>query len=189
MFPEDQPSAEIGAVYDRLVKSYSEPHRHYHTLDHLYACFRVLDAHFPEASPSVQLALWFHDIVYDTHSGDNEERSGEIAIEELAKIDLDLPDVYDLILATKHHEAQGEEAQTVVDVDLSILGETPSCYERYERDVRQEYHWVPEEVFWAHRRTILKTFMDREWIYFTAPMRQSEYEGRAWANLGSSVAP
>lgn len=188
MFPEDDPDPEVGAVFDRLIQNYAEPHRRYHTAEHLYACFRVLDEFFPEASMPVQLALWFHDIVYDPHSNENEEKSGEIALEELGRIDLEPFNVYDLILATKHNEPpQGSEAKIVVDVDLSILGETPEAYHQYEQQVRQEYGWVPEEVFWAYRRSMLRQFMDHEWIFHTEVMRRSIFEERAWINLAASV--
>ena len=90
--------------------------------------------------------------------------------------------------AETHAEPSDEEARILVDVDLSILGETDDVYSRYEQQVRREHKWVPSDVFWAHRTTILKRFMDREWIYFTDPLRRSEYEARARKNLGGSVA-
>lgn len=188
MFPEDNPSLEVGEVFDRLIENYQEPHRRYHTAEHLYACFRVLDDFYPEANLPIQFALWFHDVVYDTHSDENEEKSGEIALEELDRLGLEPFNVYDLILATKHDgPPHGEEAKIVVDVDLSILGETPDAYRQYEQQIRQEYEWVPEKVFWAYRRSLLKQFMDGDWIFYTEPLRRSDYERRAWLNLAGSV--
>ena len=51
-----------------LLARYSEPHRRYHTLQHLAECFAAFDeiADLAEHPPDVELALWFHDAIYDT---------------------------------------------------------------------------------------------------------------------------
>ena len=68
-----------------LVARYSEPHRFYHTLQHLRECFSVLDSasHLAGRLAEVQLALWFHDAFYDTHAQNNEEQSAQWAEESL----------------------------------------------------------------------------------------------------------
>src|SRR4051812_36368693 len=68
-------------VLGGLAQRYSEPHRHYHTLDHLLAMLDTLAAlPLPAASqPAVQLAVWFHDAIYDPKASDNEERSAAFA--------------------------------------------------------------------------------------------------------------
>ena len=67
------------SLYDALVARYSEPHRRYHTLQHLAECFAAFDeiAHLAEHPADVELALWFHDAIYDTRRSDNEQRSAE----------------------------------------------------------------------------------------------------------------
>ena len=67
--------------FDALLAAYSEKHRHYHTIKHIDHCLRELDgakslAHDPA---EVELALWFHDAIYDPHSSKNEERSADWA--------------------------------------------------------------------------------------------------------------
>lgn len=66
-----------------LEAAYNEPHRHYHTLGHIKSMFEQLSAIQPESLFSaceiqiLHMAIWFHDIVYDTSStvGTNEYRS------------------------------------------------------------------------------------------------------------------
>jgi len=68
-------------VFDELVARYSEAHRAYHTLRHLDECF----AHLAEVRPrctypaEVELAIWFHDAVYDPRSSQHEELSAQWA--------------------------------------------------------------------------------------------------------------
>jgi predicted metal-dependent HD superfamily phosphohydrolase len=68
-------TAPEGLLTD-LVARYSEPHRFYHTLQHLRECFSMLEpaSHLASRIGEVQLALWFHDAVYDTRAQDNEEQ-------------------------------------------------------------------------------------------------------------------
>jgi predicted metal-dependent HD superfamily phosphohydrolase len=132
-------------LYENVVARYSEPHRHYHTLQHLGECFVRLDEarHLAQHIHEVELALWFHDAVYDTHRQDNEEQSASLA--EAAVQRAGLPDsvgqrVRGLILATKHDAApDNPDAALLVDVDLTILGASVERFDDYERQVRQEY--------------------------------------------------
>mmetsp|Transcript_32398 Transcript_32398/g.80337 ORF Transcript_32398/g.80337 Transcript_32398/m.80337 type:complete len:113 (-) Transcript_32398:264-602(-) len=49
-----------------LSDRYSEPGRYYHTLDHLRELLVLSDAHAREIEErdALELAIWFHDIVY-----------------------------------------------------------------------------------------------------------------------------
>lgn len=179
-------------VYNRLVEMYSEPHRHYHNLHHISDCLAWFDryislAHDPLA---VELALWFHDAVYDTRAADNEERSARLAADWLdqagAKKVL-LESVSQLILATKSHDGSlHPDAPLVVDVDLSILGQPEPRFWEYERQIRMEYDWVPKAIFSAKRTEILEGFLARKRLYQTDTFSQ-ELETQARKNLSASI--
>jgi predicted metal-dependent HD superfamily phosphohydrolase len=172
---------------------YAEAHRRYHTQRHLEECFDQLDAVRGDAERpgEIELALWFHDAIYDTRRHDNEPRSAEWArsVADEAGLDASVGErVAALIMATRHEATpEGADACVLVDVDLSILGASPERFDEYERDVRAEYDWVPEIVFRRERRKILEQILGRERIYSTRRMRES-HEGRARANLTRSLA-
>jgi predicted metal-dependent HD superfamily phosphohydrolase len=69
-----------------------------------------------------------------------------------------------LILATKTHESDGQAEQALMlDVDLSILGSEPIHFSEYERQIRQEYSWVPLEVSFPNGSKSWRSFStDRE---------------------------
>ena len=60
-----------------VVAAWSEPHRRYHDLAHLAAVLGLVDALSPAAddADAVRLAAWYHDVVYDPSSSENEARS------------------------------------------------------------------------------------------------------------------
>jgi predicted metal-dependent HD superfamily phosphohydrolase len=175
-----------------LVARYSELHRFYHTLQHLRECFSMLEpaSHLASRIGEVQLALWFHDAVYDTRAQDNEEQSAHWAEKSLVTggaVSDAAARVRDLVLATKHHAVpQEEDAKLVVDIDLSILGAAEPRFAEYERQVRQEYGWVSEEAFRQGRARVLASFLDRSSIYGTAWFA-ARLEEQARKNLSRSL--
>jgi predicted metal-dependent HD superfamily phosphohydrolase len=181
------------ALFHELLARYSEPHRHYHTVRHLEECFDALDAVRGEAQrpAEIELALWFHDAIYDVKSEDNERRSADWALESLADagVPADVGErVHALVLATRHNAVIPDtaDARILVDVDLSILGAMRARFEEYERQVREEYKWVPEAAFVRARRDILERFLARPHIYETAHFRDV-LEARARENLRRSI--
>src|SRR6266571_2975962 len=76
-------SPALEALNLDLVARYSEPHRHYHTVQHLNECLERLQELMPFVPhpAEIEIALWFHDAIYDTRKTDNEARSAHWAVE------------------------------------------------------------------------------------------------------------
>ena len=185
--------APLPALREELIARYSEPHRHYHTLQHLDECF----TQFAELRPwaehpgEVELALWFHDAIYDVNRDDNEWRSAEWAHSSAlaAGAGREAADrVRSLILFTRHAaEPAGIDAEVLVDTDLSILAAPQARFDEYERQIRQEYRWVPDLLFRRKRKAILEEMLARRRIFSTALFHQ-RHEGAARSNLARSIA-
>ena len=190
---------ELGAsdsddeLFRRLVACYSEPHRKYHTMQHLEECFAHLESlrSFAEHAGEVELALWFHDAIYNTKRKDNEERSAEWARDSARSAGLRVDQasrIHNLVLTTMHNVVPvGRDAAVLVDVDLGILGSDAARFDEYELQVREEYSWVPGPLYRAGRRKILQEFANREHIYSTEYFRE-KYEARARDNIARSLA-
>jgi predicted metal-dependent HD superfamily phosphohydrolase len=179
-------------TFAALVAAYSEKHRHYHTGKHIEHCLRELDSALSLAieAAEVELAIWYHDAVYDPYSSNNEERSADWACTLLNRHNVSaarVERVRSLILATRHAApATTPDAQLVSDIDLSILGADEATYAVFEADVRKEYRWVPSILFRRKRAEILDSFLKRPQIYNTEPFR-ARYELRARHNLAGAI--
>ena len=174
----DLPAGMIGGWRRQLA----EPHRHYHTLSHIEHMLANLDP--AEQSPEIIAAIWLHDIVYDPTRGDNEERSAEQARAQLASTRIDARLVSELVLGTKHHEAESDAQKILNDIDLGILGASAEAYDRYAGQIRQEYGFVGEADYRQGRAQILRGFDQRQ-IYQTA--RWQHREAQAHTNLRREI--
>lgn len=180
-------------LFAELERRYRETQRHYHTLRHLEECFAALDDMRPAGSDTtvIELALWFHDAIYDVYRHDNEEQSAAWAASCLERAGVPRPTVDKvtaLILATRHHAAGTDpEACLLVDVDLAILGAAPPRFREYERQIRAEYAHVPDDVFAHKRRQILEDFLRRPALFAT-PAGHARHEVQARINLSGALA-
>ncbi len=183
-------SGDPQQVYQELVSRYSEPQRHYHNLTHIGECLAEFDSagQLAKDPVAVELAIWFHDAIYDPHAADNEERSAEFAKQSITDAGgIATRAIAALVLATKTHDPiLHPDAPLLVDVDLSILGQPKERFQEYETQIRREYEWVPVTTFAAKRAEILEGFLGRERIY-TTEYFFSKYEQRARQNLQASI--
>jgi predicted metal-dependent HD superfamily phosphohydrolase len=171
-----------------LTSAYSESHRRYHTVAHIEKCLDELGSVWSYAVNlhEVRWALLFHDAIYDPHRNDNEVRSADWAcrvMDELRRPEEEKARIRGMILATAHSaEPKTADEALLLDIDLSILGGDDAAFDDYDRGIRAEYAWVPEQDYRRERSKILKSFLDRHRIYHTAPLRE-RYGQQARRNL------
>ena len=179
-------------LHAAVLARYAEPHRAYHTAEHIARVLTLLDRAQPRLREpdEAELAVWLHDLVYDPRAADNEERSAEIAARWLAEggVEAARADrVRALILVTRHAGPPDEgDARYVVDADLTILGAEPADFDRYESQVRREYAFRSDAEWRAGRVRILRAFLDRPRIYLTPEF--ARFEKPARDNLARSIA-
>ena len=176
----------------RLLKAHNEADRKYHTEKHLRECLGLFDEYrdCAEKPAEVGIALWFHDAVYDVKASSNERVSAEWAERELLSAGvrpLVVQRIYDLVMATEHSSIpEGQDQQLIVDIDLAILGADPERFWEYERQVREEYQFIPSAIFNEKRMLILATLLGRSSIYSTKEFEE-RFEIAAQHNLVESI--
>ena len=181
------------ALHADLVARYAEPQRAYHTLPHIAHCLEQFDgarelAVYPD---EVELAIWFHDAVYDPRVTDNEAQSAALAHRTALDADIrraSAKRVYHLILATQHKALPTDpDQQLLVDVDLSSLGGSWDTFDRNGRNIRREFAHVADAAYREGRAAFFEAFLARPSIYSTPSFRE-RYEAAARANLARALA-
>lgn len=177
-----------------LLGGWSQPHRGYHTLEHLGEMLAALDELTAAGELDAEQALlartvaWYHDLHYDPRAapGSNERRSATMARDHLHHLGVprDQIDAVEAgVLLTLDHDAAGAAAvldprvaDAVHDADLWILAAPPQRYASYRTQVRQEYAHVDDAAFRAGRAQILCAFAARNRLYRT------EHAHRGWTS-------
>ncbi len=184
---------ELGLVADpevhaELRRHYSDPARAYHTLHHVAECLEIFEAQraLVQRPQELELAIWFHNAIFDVRRADNELRSAEWAQRCLLQAganDALAQRVYDLVLGTAPHaEVEAGDACLLVDIDNAIYGSRPSRYDEFERQWRQEHRHLPQSLYQAVRRKVLRDLLAAPHVYFTAAFRE-RYQSMAHANI------
>ncbi len=181
------------SLFDRLIAAYQEPHRHYHNIEHIAEMLKIAGKLSDQATnlPAIQLAVWFHDAIYDPKAKDNEERSALLATAELQSLGIPAEtakEVGDMIRATAHVDSTTVDTDTAIllDADLAILGAEESRYLRYAEAIRQEYAWVEEAAYREGRTRVLESFLKRPAIYRT-PRMQAVGDEPARRNIKAEI--
>lgn len=181
---------------EALKVRYAEPHRHYHTWKHIddMLALSVRFRHLIYNPHLLNVAILYHDAVYDPTRHDNEGKSallvnqlgGVLSVGEIAW-------VQNLIMATMDHrpamvrEDERADAQVLVDIDLSILGCDAGAFWNYEDGIRREYSFVSPADYREGRTKVLKSFLERPRIFISREFFE-EFEEPARRNLAASVA-
>lgn len=179
---------EADSVGRQLLESWCEPHRTYHSVQHLRDVLRSVDdlAAYADDPDAVRIAAWYHDAVYAGRP-DDEERSARRAEEELSRLDL-APRLVDEVarlvrMTVTHDPAPGDRnAEVLSDADLASLAVSSERYLLNTAAIRQEYTHVPDEVFRKGRMQVLTALLEGPAVFRTEPGRQL-WEAAARENL------
>jgi phosphopantetheine adenylyltransferase/predicted metal-dependent HD superfamily phosphohydrolase len=189
--------------FSRIRDLYSQSWRMYHSLTHIINYVICTDELFKEGKihdyVNVQLAVWFHDIIYTPSRSDNEERSCKEFLEFYENIKrglvlentvemIDPNKVINYIMATKSHfdkqEYNDKDINYFLDVDLISLGE--KCFEDYMKlnsMIKYEFtNHLTEEEWVNGRRKFLEMVLCKEHIFRTDDFRL-KYEENARRNI------
>jgi predicted metal-dependent HD superfamily phosphohydrolase len=177
--------------YRHVRRAWRGMGRHYHTLIHLDACLRELDPvrELAARPAEVEIALWFHDVIYRSWRRDNEEQSAKLAAQMLRAAPAETVErIRQMILDTRHlDEELGGDTALTADIDLSILGQPADVYGTFERAIRREYWWVPRTKYVPARSAVLERFLARSSIY-QHDLFYQRYETQARTNLTAELA-
>jgi predicted metal-dependent HD superfamily phosphohydrolase len=170
---------------DTIIWRYSEPSRYYHNISHLIGSIQSFKQHWNLAeNPEVlELAIWFHDVVYDINGYDNEFES-YMFFKYNVEFNQNIEDqIYYLIEATRHDKIEtNKDCQLLCDIDLVTLGAYPVLFDAYCQKIRLEYSHIPKEQYNQERIKILDKFLEKPYIYYNKLFRD-RFEYNAQTNI------
>ena len=188
-----------------LEAAYATPQRAYHNFGHVQEVLR----HYADvaAGPGwaqpveIYLAVLYHDAIYEAGRKDNEARSAELGMAQVAQWmpqeGVDVLRVAELINLTARHgqfspsdfsdDGFSLDAMHFLDCDMAILGAGAEKFDAYDRGIAEEYRGhVPGFLFRINRKRFLKGLLARERIFLSDWFHQ-RYDAAARDNLKRAI--
>lgn len=147
--------------------------RSYHNLDHIERCLVELETfNLPEIEKAqLIIAIWFHDIVYDTQRIDNEIQSAFYFVTHVTnyskrKSQVHAAEIVDLILATRYGPKDqilkfDPLGQKMREIDLAGLLDPIESVLITDSLVREEFKHV-DEVIWKQNRPAFLRMLSKQ---------------------------
>lgn len=160
-------------IYQLLIIAYNEKQRIYHTQQHIEDCLTLFDEikNRLHHADTVELAIWFHDAIYQINSRDNEELSADLFMNMSEDVlqPTTRHQVYQHIIATLHNGSEMLEHDTryMVDIDLSSFGLPWEEFIHNSHEVRAEMSHIPDEEFYPRQCAFQQSLLKRGRFYRT----------------------
>jgi len=176
------------AVYQQLLTAYNEPHRVYHNLSHIEHCLTIFDkvSDLMDNPDSVELAIWFHDVIYTLGDKKNEQLSADLFMtltDGLFNNEF-RDNVYQHIMATCHNclPITNRDTKLMVDIDLSSFGLPWADFIHDSENVRAEMSYMPDSEYYDKQKCFQLSLLSQS-SFYNSDYFQQHYESQARSNL------
>lgn len=175
-------------VYQKLLDAYNEPHRVYHNLTHITNCLTIFDqvSELLDNPDAVELAIWFHDIIYKIEDSDNEQLSANLfmALTDGLFNNEFRGTVYQHIMATCHNcsSITNSDTKLIVDIDLSSFGLPWAKFLNDNKNVRAEMCHIPDEDYNQKQMSFQLSLLNQP-SFFKSDYFHEHYEAQARSNI------
>tara|TARA_B110000211_G_scaffold234343_1_gene303611 strand:+ start:1097 stop:1537 length:441 start_codon:yes stop_codon:yes gene_type:complete len=120
-------------IFEHILQCHLAEGRHYHTITHVGSLLSLIDHHElkPNQRITLLIAAFFHDIIYNTDSSENEIESAELMERYFDLLEIESSEILkasEIIKATQFHKSDDNLTQLFLDMDLSILGTSEAKY-------------------------------------------------------------
>ncbi len=182
----------INSLWQEIEKQYSGPKRHYHNLTHLEYMLEKAEQYKSQIEDynTLLFAIFYHDIIYKATRKDNELKSAELAQKRMTDLGVPAEKIkkcFSQIVATQHHApTEDNDTRYLLDIDMAILGEDSSTYQKYASNVRREYSIYPDLLYKPGRKKVLQNFLKQDRIFQTTEF-YGRFEAQARENIKSEI--
>lgn len=154
----------INISEEEITTYWQEPHRGYHSINHLDKLLDDIKKLNLEKSMREKLILvaLFHDIIYRPERNDNEEKSAEFFLSKCDNINDDIREVSEAILATKTHTSNSKLSEIFNYLDMKIVESDYDELLNWELGIQKEYLAIyRKEDYKKGRIEFLKSLLDK----------------------------
>jgi predicted metal-dependent HD superfamily phosphohydrolase len=176
-----------------VVARLQEPHRRYHTVDHVVEMWRWHCEHNNDRFSDMVVASFclYHDAIYDPAAvdGANEQASCDLWLEDSVQLaDQDSRNLIDqIIFASSDHFHYREDmwsdewmqACWCLDLDLLRLGSPYEVFTAHGRDIRTEYAHLTDQQWLKASSEFRAKVMAEPKIFYHGDFQQSEMQARS----------
>ena len=157
-------------LLNQLLINWGNEGRSYHNIQHLNECLIFCEAWGAKLNAHNKacliLSIYFHDSIYIPGQPDNEDKSAQWALTSLGRegvVKAWCEIIHHMVMSTKHADPSkhpiGELEDMLHDIDMQILGSSPTRFADYDVSIAKEYSFIPEEVFKAGREKMMSEFL------------------------------
>ena len=149
----------------------------------------IYTSHTGYKSDDIELAIFAHDLVYDTKKDDNELQSANKVLSWYGlKYNKPNEVLINLILSTSPNQTPTTKDEALLkDLDLSILGTfVPFLFQNYKTGIQQEYHSYSKEEYLKGRLDFLNNMLSKNRIYSTE-FFYNNFENQAKENIRQEI--
>ena len=112
--------------WEEVKGYYSEQKRYYHNLNHISYMLHLAENDQAELDDydTLQFAIWYHDIIYNSTKSNNELKSAIVAQKQLKHLQIDLKKIENcanLIVSTKKHEIHKNVRKSMKNIKIYKL--------------------------------------------------------------------
>jgi len=183
-----------------VVEHYLEPHRYYHTFEHITNMLRNVSLFKQELSDKelflLKLAVLYHDVIFVIGNPNNEEESAQLFLSHAAQglivdekfklnqADVDL--VARMIRDTQKHFPSFDLSKYLIDLDLWTLAGDEEFHVNGKK-INQEFQSINPDDYKKGRIAWLQGMLDRDTIFYTEYCIKLGFNAKAKANLSSEL--
>lgn len=147
-----------------LLTMWNEPHRYYHSLNHLNDLILQINSFKSSFSKKeydkLLLTAIFHDCIYDPMKKDNEEKSADF-FKKCSVDNEDTKEIFKMILDTKSHDSDSKISTIFNDFDMNIVDRDFEQLLEWEKGIYQEFKKYGKTVYRKHRLIFLESLLDK----------------------------
>jgi len=164
----------INVTVEEIEKRHSEPHRHYHTLEHINfminGIYELFDRKIISGNDKdiLLVAAVFHDIIMEIGKDNNEKQSADFLLNNTEFVDEfqqnDINKAFDIILDTSDHDTSNDLSKLFCDLDMAIISDS-SFTEllKYEKQVYLEFQKYPYNAYKKGRLKFLRSMLNDDY--------------------------